>query len=59
MTTIEVLKLLADAADEVLVNLCDADMSHNEETGKEYPDCRRLRVAERLARRQLAREEGE
>ena len=58
-TADEALRRLADTADEVLVNLYDADMSHDEETDDEYPDVRRLRVAERLARRFLRRKGGE
>ncbi len=52
----ETLQLLADAADEILVNLHDADMGHDEETGNEYPDVRRLRVLERVARRRLGKD---
>ncbi len=59
MTTTQMLKLLADAADDMLVNVSDTNGSHDSETGKEWPDYRRLRVLERLARRQLRIEGSE
>lgn len=53
MKTIDVLRLLADAADEVANNIYDANEHIDEETGERHRDYRRLRVAERLARRTL------
>lgn len=58
MTTLEVLKHLANAADDVLVDVHDRQIHLDEETGLEHPEYRRLRVMERLARRALRNAKG-
>lgn len=54
-TTAEMLTFLADAVDEVLTNIYDAEQHLDSEDGHEYEDCKRLRIAERMARRYLNR----